>query len=336
MQPLRARNLASKLKIGAHVSAAGGIGNAVTNSLHLGANAFALFLKSQRKWTNPPLDPSATQIFLDNCKKHNYSQNEHVVPHGSYLVNLAAVDPARTKQAYDCFMDDLHRCEKLGIRLYNFHPGSRLTAPREVAIKHLADNLNRAHRETSTVVTLLENMAGGGGILGSTFEDLADIIAHVEDKSRVGVCLDTCHAFAAGYDIRTPQKLNATLKTFDKVVGLKYLKAVHLNDSKSHLGSHRDLHANIGTGLIGLRAFHAIVNDPRFEGLPMVLETPITVTDIQGEVERDDNGKEKEDKGIWASEIEMLEKLVGMDVEGSEYRRFEHVLERRGRIEGVK
>lgn len=333
MEPLRLRNLASKMIIGAHVSAAGGVGNAVNNSVHIGAKAFALFLKSQRKWTNPPLEPAVATMFLDNCKKHGYAQNEHVVPHGSYLVNLAATDEARTKQAYDCFLDDLQRCEKLGIKLYNFHPGNSLQEDRMDAIKHLASNLNRAHKETSTVITLLENMAAGGNILGSTFEDLANIIEHVDDKSRVGVCLDTCHAFAGGYDIRTKATLEATLEKFDEVVGLKYLRALHLNDSKAPFQSHRDLHANIGTGFLGLRAFHAIVNEPRFEGLPMVLETPIDVRDENGDIVKDEKGKDKEDKGIWAREIEMLENLVGMDLASEEFKQLSEKLQKMGKPE---
>ncbi|KAL1310991.1 hypothetical protein AAFC00_001211 [Neodothiora populina] len=333
MQPLRGRNPLCKVIIGAHVSAAGGVGNAVTNSLHIGANAFALFLKSQRKWANPPLEDSVASIFLDKCKKHDYQQNKNVVPHGSYLVNLAHTDKDRTKQAYDSFLDDIKRCEKLGIRLYNFHPGNCLTTDRAEAIAHLASNLNRAHKETSTVITLLENMAAGGNVLGSTFEDLRDIIAHVQDKSRVGVCLDTCHAFAGGYDLRTPAALDKTLSEFDDIVGLNYLRAVHLNDSKAPFSSNRDLHANIGTGFLGLRAFHAIVNDSRFHNLPMVLETPIDVRDDDGNILKDEKGKDREDRGIWAGEIEMLEGLVGTDVTSDEFTELEEKLSKRGRPE---
>lgn len=328
--PLAARTIGHKMVIGAHVSAAGGVHNATVNAVHIGANAFALFLKSQRKWANPPLDPDQCKHFHDHCDKHSYDQNKHVVPHGSYLVNLAHTDTDRTKQAYDAFVDDLHRCERLGISLYNFHPGNCLTTPRPEAIKHLASSLNRAHKETSTVITLLENMAAGGNVLGSTFEDLRDIISHVDDKSRVGVCLDTCHAFAGGYDLRDRKSLDTTLEDFDNIVGMKYLRALHLNDSKAPFQSNRDLHANIGTGFLGLRAFHAVVNEPRFQGLPMVLETPIDVRDEDGNIVKDEKGKDKEDKAIWAREIKLLESMVGMDTETSEFMELEKKLQRQG------
>ena len=255
------------------------------------------------------------------------------MPHGSYLVNLAHVDPVRTKQAYDSFVDDLKRCETLGIKLYNFHPGVANSTTRDKAISHLAENLNQAHAQTSTVVTVLENMAAGGNVLGSSFEDLRDIINETTDKSRVGVCLDTCHAFAAGYDLRTPEAFSATMDEFDRIVGIEYLRAVHVNDSKAPFASHRDLHANIGTGFLGLRAFHNLVNDARFEGLPLILETPVEVKDADGVVMKDEKGKVREDKMIWAAEIKLLESLVGMDVEGEEFKRSEAELARKGRPE---
>ncbi|KAK8206676.1 DNA-(apurinic or apyrimidinic site) lyase [Zalaria obscura] len=331
--PLAARTVGHKMFVGAHVSSAGGVHNAVTNSVHIGANAFALFLKSQRKWANPPLDDGHCSTFHDHCKTHDYQSRQHVLPHGSYLVNLAHTDAARTKQAYDAFLDDLHRCERLGIRLYNFHPGNSLDKERSVAIAHLAGNLNRAHKETESVVTVLENMAAGGNVLGSTFEDLRDIIALVEDKSRVGVCLDTCHAFAAGYDLRTAEALQETLAQFDRTVGMNYLRALHLNDSKAPFSSNRDLHANIGTGFLGLRAFHGIMNEGCFAGLPMVLETPIEVRDENGELVKDEKGKEKEDKGIWAREIKMLESFVGMDMDSEEFKTMEAALGKKGEPE---
>ncbi|KAF1356646.1 xylose isomerase-like protein [Delphinella strobiligena] len=333
--PLAARTIGHKMVIGAHVSAAGGVDKAILNSIHIGANAFALFMKSQRKWVNPPLDPKVCASFHEQCKKHSYDQ-KNIVPHGSYLVNLAHTDKDRTKQAYDAFLDDLQRCEKLGILLYNFHPGNCLTTDRAEAIKHLADNLNRAHKETSTVVTLLENMAAGGNVLGSTFEDLRDIISHIHDKSRAGVCLDTCHAFAGGYDLRNKDTLDATLTEFDKTVGIDYLRALHLNDSKAPFQSHRDLHANIGTGFLGLRAFHAIVNEPRFHGLPMVLETPIEVRDENGNPVKDAKGKETEDKGIWAREIKLLESLYDMNPESAEFKELEEKLQKQGAPERAR
>ncbi|GAM82032.1 hypothetical protein ANO11243_000110 [Dothideomycetidae sp. 11243] len=335
--PLAARTAGHRFVLGAHVSAAGGVDKAVNNAVHIGANSFALFLKSQRKWANPPLEDGTASLFQAHCKHHDFAAGKHVVPHGSYLVNLAHTDPTRTEQAYGAFIDDLKRCERLGIGLYNFHPGNVQGVSRKEAIAHLAKNLNRAHRETKSVVTLLENMAAGGNVLGSTFEDLADTIALVEDKSRIGVCLDTCHAFAAGYDLRNKDAINQTLEKLDHIVGLKYLRALHLNDSKAPFDSRRDLHANIGTGFLGLRAFHGIMNDSRFEGLPIVLETPIEVYDDEGNPVKDDKGKDtKEDRGIWAREIKMLEGLHGMDVESKEFRELEETLAARGQKERAR
>ena len=245
-------------------------------------------------------------------------------------MNLAHTDATRTTQAYDSFVEDLSRCQKLGIKLYNFHPGNSASSTREEAIAHIAGNLNRAHADpsTGTVITLLETMASLGNTIGGTFEDLASIISLVNDKSRVGVCFDTCHVFAAGYDLRTPETFSTTISAFDKVIGLRYLKALHINDSKAPLGSHRDLHANIGTGFLGLRAFHNIVNESRLWGLPMVLETPIDVVTA--------DGKKDEDKGIWAREIKLLESLVGMDIDSKEFVELEENLQKQGITERQK
>lgn len=274
----------------------------------------------------------------------------HILPHGSYLVNLAQEDAEKSKQAYTAFLDDLHRCESLGIKLYNFQyafpfplphfpplklthpppsnsPGASGSSPRESAIARIAKHLNAAHAATSSVIPVLETMAGGGTVLGSTFSDLADIIALVDDKSRIGVCLDTCHVFAAGYDLRDPAAFAATLADFDRTIGLRYLKALHLNDSKTPLGSRRDLHANIGTGFLGLGAFWNVLNERRFEGLPMVLETPIDEGGAGA-------GPGVEDKGVWAAEIKLLEGLVGMDRGGTAFVDLEAGLARRG--EGVR
>lgn len=249
--PLAKRTGVASLKkgmyIGAHVSGAGGLSsqnkrwrsmviadpsllgvqNAVTNAVHIGANAFALFLKSQRKWTNPALDPEAKNQFINLCKHHSYSSAEHALPHGSYLVNLAQADETKATQAYTSFLDDLERCEQLGIKLYNFHPGSTGGDTKAAAVGRIAAQLNKSHKATKTVITVLENMAGSGNVVGSTWEDLRDIIALVEDKKRVGVCIDTCHAFAAGYDLRTPEAFKKTIDAFNDTVGAEYLKAFH-------------------------------------------------------------------------------------------------------------
>ncbi|CCC06159.1 hypothetical protein SMACR_00377 [Sordaria macrospora] len=332
--PLAARtpmeSMKRKLYIGAHVSSAGGVQNSITNALHIGANAFAVFLKSQRKWVSPPLEPSAASSFRDLASLHSYSVGEHVLPHGSYLVNLAQIDKTKADQAYANFVDDLQRCATLGIKLYNFHPGSTGGEPIEEACARIASQLNRAHKEKGTgeTVTVIENMCGSGNVIGSRFEELKMIVDGVEDKSRVGVCIDTCHAFAAGHDLRTPEAFAETLKRFDEIVGLGYLKALHLNDSKAPFGSHRDLHANIGTGFLGLRAFHNLVNCEAVQRLPMVLETPIE--------EKGADGKMVENKQVWADEIKLLESLVGMDAESEEFRKMEEELQKRGASERAK
>ena len=305
-----------------------GVQNAIGNSVHIGGNAFALFLKSQRKWANPPLKDEHRDEFLRLSKETAYDAAKHVLPHGSYLVNLAQEEEDKAKQAYDAFLDDLKRCDALGIRLYNFHPGNTGSKPRAEAIARIADAVNRAHKETKSVIPVLENMAGGGNVVGSTFEDLRDTIALIKDKSRVGVCIDTCHTFAAGYDLRTPEAFRDTLASFDEVVGMRYLRALHLNDSKAPMGSHRDLHQSIGLGFLGLRSFHNVMNEKRFEGLPMVLETPID--------HKDANGKTVENKSVWAREIKLLESLIGMDAEGEEFKKLEKELAAKGAAEREK
>lgn len=329
-EPLAERTDVTTLKkqmyIGAHVSSAGGVQNSVPNAVHVGGNAFALFLKSQRKWTNPALADDVRDAFHAACEEHGYDAARHCLPHGSYLVNLAQPDQAKHDQAYTNFVDDLKRCDALGIRLYNFHPGAAVagSGTKEAALGRIAAALNKAHADTapSKVVTVIENMAGGGTTVGDRFEDLAAIIAQIEDKTRVGVCIDTCHAFAAGYDLRTPASFDKVVAEFDRVVGLKYLRAFHVNDSKAPLGSRRDLHANIGTGFLGLRAFHSLVNTDAFAGLPMVLETPI---DRVGS-----NGKEFEDRQVWADEIKLLESLIGMDADTDDFRAKEKALQAEG------
>jgi AP endonuclease-1 len=305
-----------------------GVHNSINNSLHVGGNSFALFLKSQRKWSSPPLAPDARDQFKAFCLEHKYDASKHVLPHGSYLVNLAQADPAKAEQAYDCFLDDLKRCEALGIKLYNFHPGNTGSNPRSEAIARIATQLNKAHSATESVITVLENMAGSGNVIGSTWEDLRDIIALVNDKSRIGVCIDTCHAFAAGYDLRSPEAFKQTMDKFSSVIGISYLKALHLNDSKAPFSSHRDLHANIGTGFLGLRAFHNVMNYLPFQGLPMVLETPIE--------KKGPDGKAIEDKGVWATEIKLLEGLVGAEAESGDFRKEEQRLQDIGAEERKK
>ena len=327
--PLAARTPSLRMFVGAHTSIAKGVENAINNCNHIGGNAFACFLKSQRKWDNPPLKPENRDAFHSHLISHKYDATKHIVPHGSYLVNLASADPDMAKKSYDGFLDDLRRCEELGITHYNFHPGAAGQAPLEEAITRLANNLNLALAATTTVVPLLENMASRGSIIGGRFQDLSSIIAQIkpEFQHRIGVCIDTCHAFASGYDLRTPSTFKATLQEFDDVVGLQYLKALHINDSKAPFSSNKDLHQNIGLGFLGLRAFHNVMNEPRFEGLPLILETPSENPDP-----KDPTGKKMiEDRQIWATEIKMLESLIGMDAEGEEFKKLERELSERGR-----
>ncbi|KAL1794040.1 hypothetical protein ACET3X_007461 [Alternaria dauci] len=331
IEPPRAeRTKDIKHRIGAHVSIAGGVHNSIVNMVYIGANAFALFMKNQRKWESAPMDPEHAKLFIQGCKDHSINAAECCLPHGSYLVNLAHPDPVRKKQAYDSFLDDLTRCHALGIRLYNFHPGNANATTREEGIQIIAENLNRAHADPATgkVVTVLETMASLGNTIGGTFADLAAIINLVNDKSRVGVCLDTCHVFAAGYDLRSPEAYAETFEKFDKEIGLEYLKAFHVNDSKAPLASYRDMHARIGTGYLGLQAFHNLMNDERFYGLPMVLETPIDTTD--------ENGKKVDDKGIDAREIKLLESLVGMDNKSDDFKALSARLQDEGASERVR
>ncbi|KAH8603025.1 xylose isomerase-like protein [Bisporella sp. PMI_857] len=330
--PLAGRTVVGTLKkamhIGAHVSGAGGVQNSINNALHIGGNSFALFLKSQRKWISPALSDEARDQFKKFCEEYKYDAAKHVLPHGSYLVNLAQAEPEKAKQAYDCFLDDLQRCEALGIKLYNFHPGNTGPHPRPDAIARIAAQLNKAHKATKAVVTVLENMAGAGNVIGSKWEDLRDIIELIDDKSRVGVCIDTCHTFAAGYDLRSPEEFKKTMDSFGTIVGMHYLRALHLNDSKAPFSSNRDLHANIGTGFLGLKAFHNVVNYEPFQHLPMVLETPI---DMKGP-----DGKVIEDKSIWATEIKLLEGLIGTDTETEDFKKEEQRLQEIGAEERKK
>ncbi|KAK2754656.1 hypothetical protein FQN54_006789 [Arachnomyces sp. PD_36] len=356
--PLATRTTGLKMFVGAHVSAAQGIHNAVTNSLHVGGNAFALFLKSQRKWDNPPLQKEHRDEFRRLCAKNNYDASKYVLPHGSYLVNLAQEDPVKAKQAYTSFLDDLRRCEEVGIRLYNFHPGATNNTPLSSSLSRIASALTTALSATSTVIPVLETTCGHGTTIGSTISEFRALISLIpkEHHPRIGICLDTCHTFAAGYDLSTPSGWRAFMDEFDREVGAKFLKAVHLNDSKTPCGSKRDLHANIGTGFLGLRAFHNVMNEKKLEGVPMILETPIdrVVKDEDGEEgEAKAKGKGKvaasskvkkpptkpktvEDKSIWAREIKLLESLIEMDPEGEVFKNLEASLAEEGREEREK
>lgn len=262
--------------IGAHVSAAGGVENAPLRADKIGAKAFALFTKNQRQWEGPPLSEENIESFKMNCEELGYSM-DYVMPHDSYLINLGHPEKDKLQKSRDAFLDELQRCGQLGIKLLNFHPGSHLNkhSPAE-CLKTIAESINWALDKTEGVTAVIENTAGQGTNMGFEFKQLAKIIDQVEDKSRVGVCIDTCHAFTAGYDISTKDGFENTFQEFDQTVGFNYLKGIHLNDSKREMGSKVDRHQSIGEGEIGLEAFRLLMQDKRFDEIPMILETPDT------------------------------------------------------------
>lgn len=281
---------------------AGGISKAVTNAMDIGANSFALFLKSPRKWVSPDIKEEEAAEFKRLCEKYGYNPRTDILPHGSYFINLANPDKEKEDKAYGLFLDDLKRCEKLDIGLYNFHPGSSLDGDHSQALKQLAKNINRAISETSFVKIVIENMAGHGNLIGSDLQDIRDVIDMVEDKSRVGVCIDTCHTFAAGYDISDNDKWQAFWKKYEDIIGWEYLSAIHLNDSKAPVGANRDLHQKLGHGFLGLETFRIVANDTRLHNIPIVLETPV--------------GK---DDSIYGEEIKLLEWLQDKKEDDEEY-----------------
>ena len=276
--------------VGAHVSASGGVENAPLNAKEIKAKSFALFTKNQRQWKSKPLTEENINLFKQNCKTNKY-EAKHILPHDSYLINLGHPGKDGLKRSRDAFLDEMQRCEQLGLIMLNFHPGSSLgkISP-EKCLKLIAESINIALNKTKNVTAVIENTAGQGNNVGYTFEHISEIISMVEDKTRVGVCLDTCHCFAAGYDLSTKKNYEQTFREFDKILGLQYLRGMHLNDSKKDLGSRIDRHEQIGKGKIGLEAFKMIMNDDRLDNIPMILETP-------------DNSK-------WAKEIILLNKLV--------------------------
>ncbi len=259
--------------VGAHVSASGGVDQAVIRAHELEATAFALFTKNQRQWRAAPLTDEVIEKFRSACAKYGYT-SQQILPHDSYLINLGHPVEEALEKSRDAFIDELHRCEQLGLSLLNFHPGSHLSQIDESdCLRKIAESINIALSQTQGVTAVIENTAGQGSNLGFKFEQLAEIIRHVEDKSRVGVCIDTCHAFAAGYDIRTEETCEATFKDFSDIVGFQYLRGMHLNDAKSAFGSRVDRHHSLGEGNIGKTVFSYIMRDSRFDGIPLILET---------------------------------------------------------------
>ncbi len=259
--------------VGAHVSAAGGVDQAPLRAKEIGANAFALFNKNQRQWQAKPLERKVIEAFKKNCARLGYTDAQ-ILPHDSYLINLGHPEAEGLEKSRAAFLDEMQRCEQLGIKLLNFHPGSHL---KKVSVSEclttIAESLNLILDQTKDVVAVIENTAGQGSNLGYEFEQLAEIIDQVEDKSRVGVCIDTCHTFVAGYDLRMREDCERTFKQFEEIVGYQYLRAMHLNDAKTEFGSKVDRHDSLGQGKIGLEAFKYIMQQPQFENIPLILET---------------------------------------------------------------
>ncbi len=276
--------------VGAHVSASGGVFNAVENAVAIGAKAFALFTKNQRQWSAKELDSETIDKFKTALEKSGILPC-HVLPHDSYLINLGHPELDAREKSLDAFLDEVQRCSLLGLDRLNFHPGSHLKKISEdECLSNISESMNRVLDKTSGVSLVIENTAGQGSNLGWRFEHLAQIIDKVEDKSRVGVCIDTCHMFSAGYDIRTREAYDKSWSEFDKIVGFNYLMGMHINDSKAKFGSHVDRHNSLGVGEIGIDAFKFIMNDERMDDIPLILETI--------------------DDSIWAQEIELLYSFV--------------------------
>ena len=260
--------------VGAHVSTEGGVDQAPINAQTIGAKSFALFVKPQRQWIAPPLRPGVAESFQSNCASAGIDR-ANVLPHASYLINMATPDDAARLKAVDSLVGELRRCAELGLFCLNIHPGSSLKTgtPQEACVR-VSDSINRALAAVSGVDVIIENTSGQGSYLGSRFEELAWIIDGVTDKSRVGVCLDTAHLYGAGFDIADDDGYEKTFKEFSKAVGFDKLRALHLNDTKVSGGSHVDRHACIGDGVLGWKTFARIMHDDRFEAIPLVLETP--------------------------------------------------------------
>jgi len=276
--------------VGAHVSISGGVENAPLNAAAIGAKAFAMFTKNQRQWKSPPLTEPSIAAFRKNCAEKGFTADQ-ILPHDGYLINLGNPDPAKRAVSRASFLDEMKRCMSLGLKYLNFHPGSHL---REISADEcltlIAEEVRSVLAETQDVCAVIENTAGQGSNVGSPFEELATLIERIGgEPGRVGVCLDTCHAFAAGYDLK--DSYDKVMDRFGELIGFEYLKGMHLNDSKSVLGGHLDRHHSIGRGELGIETFRRIMNDPRLDGIPLVLETI--------------------DETIWPEEIRLLYSLVG-------------------------
>lgn len=277
-------------RVGAHVSTVGGVQNAPVNARAIGAKAFALFTKNQRQWAAKPLTTLEIDQFHLNMQAGGFRPQD-VLPHDGYLINLGNPDDSAREKSLESFIEELNRCRDLGLVYLNFHPGSHLRKMSVTdCLARIAQSVNRALDVTQGVCAVIENTSGQGSNLGHTFEQIAELIDQIEDQTRIGVCLDTCHTFTAGYDLRTPETYRATMDQFDRVVGFSFLRGMHINDSKPDLGSHVDRHESLGKGKLGLVPFQLIMNDPAMDEIPLILET------IEPE--------------LWPEEISMLYKMV--------------------------
>ena len=275
---------------GAHVSASGGVENAPLNAHTIGATAFALFTKNQRQWTAAPLSPKSIEAFGGNCRTDHY-QPAQILPHDSYLINLGHPDEEGLRKSRAAFLDEMRRCEQLGLDRLNFHPGSHLgQITIEECLRRVAESIDLTLAATRGVTAVIEDTARQGSNVGFAFEHLAAIIERVEDKSRVGVCIDTCHAFAAGYDLGSEAACDRTFDELERVVGFGYLRGMHLNDAMKPLGSRVDRHQSLGEGTLGMTVFRYIARDKRFDDMPLILETP--------------------DESRWPQEIALLKELA--------------------------
>ena len=260
--------------IGAHVSVSGGVENAPLNAHGIGAKAFALFTKNQRQWVAKPLTEENIKQFRENCEKHGFLPR-HILPHDSYLINLGHPEKEGLKKSREAFLDEMQRCELLGLDRLNFHPGSHLNKiDVETCLKTIAESINITLEKTERVTAVIENTAGQGSNMGYRFEQIRYIIDHVEDKGRIGVCIDTCHAFTAGYDLKSKEGFDSTFREFEEQIGFQSLKGMHLNDSKKDIGTRVDRHEVLGEGFLGNGIFERIMRDSRFDDIPLILKTP--------------------------------------------------------------
>ena len=275
--------------IGAHVSASGGICNAILNAEAIGANAFALFTRNQRSWVSKPLATDEINSFRSLLAERGF-EPQYVLPHDSYLINLGSPDEETLQKSRTAFLDEMKRAEQLGLNMLNFHPGSHLNKiSEEECLDQIAREINAALSQTKGVTAVIENTAGQGTNLGWRFEHIRRIIDGIDDKSRVGVCIDTCHTLAAGYDLSTEMGYQFCFDDFESIIGFQFLRAIHLNDSKKNAGSHVDRHETLGNGFLGKEFFSRFMHDPRFDNMPIILETP--------------------EPSLWAQEIEWLRSL---------------------------